>query len=161
MGGRLRSARSAALPATRLRGLGATLLLATALLLAACSTAGGAPPAPSAAGAAPPAGPAAAPSAAVAVAPTKPPEPARVRITDAQITSAAGSYIAAEKGYFREEGIEVEFIPTGADQVPIVVADQADVAGAPINAFLFNAFARGIPLRVVADHGANLPGAAA
>jgi ABC-type nitrate/sulfonate/bicarbonate transport system substrate-binding protein len=153
MGGRLPSARAAGVPTAALRGLGA------ALLLAACSAAGGAPPAPP--GAAPTAGAAAAPSAAVAVAPTKPPEPARVRITDAQITSAAGSYIAAEKGYFREEGIEVEFVPTGADQVPIVVADQADVAGAPINAFLFNAFARGIPLRVVADHGANLPGASA
>src|SRR3954451_12219033 len=156
MGSRLPFARSAgvpatALPAAALRGLGA------ALLLAACSAAGGAPPAPPAAGAAS----TVVPAAAGAVAPTKPPEPARVRITDAQITSAAGSYIAAEKGYFREEGIEVEFIPSGADQVPIVVADQADVAGAPINAFLFNAFARGIPLRVVADHGANLPGASA
>ena len=87
--------------------------------------------------------------------------PTRVRITDVQITSAAGSYIAAEKGYFREEGIEAEFIATGPDQVPVVVADQADVAGAAINAFLFNAFARGIPIRVVADHGANLFGASA
>src|SRR4051794_24096705 len=113
MGGRLPSARSAGVPAAALRGLGA------ALLLAACSAAGGAPPAPPAAGAAS----TVVPAAAVAVAPTKPPEPARVRITDAQITSAAGSYIAAEKGYFREEGIEVEFIPSGADQVPIVVAD--------------------------------------
>ena len=94
-----------ACPPTRCAGL------ASVLLLAACSTGGGAPPAAGGAGAASTAGPAAAPSAAVAVAPTKPPEPARVRITDAQITSAAGSYIAAEKGYFREEGIEAESSP--------------------------------------------------
>ena len=41
------------------------------------------------------------------------------------------------------------------------MADQGDVAGAAINAYLFNAFARGVPLKGVADHGANLPGASA
>jgi ABC-type nitrate/sulfonate/bicarbonate transport system substrate-binding protein len=155
LGKRRRSDRSPWPSSAALAALGALLLLA------ACGPGGGTP-APAGAGrpAAPTSLPAE-PDRVAAAAPTRPPPLARVRITDAQITSAAGSYIAAEKGYFREEGIEVEFVPTGADQVPVVVADQADVAGAPINAFLFNAFARGIPLRVVADHGANLPGASA
>jgi NitT/TauT family transport system substrate-binding protein len=84
------------------------------------------------------------------------------RITDIQITSAAGSYIAAERGYFKEEGVEAELIPVGtSDQIPAVVSGDADVAGAAINAFLFNALARGLPLKMVADHGANLPGASA
>src|SRR5919199_4119055 len=102
-----------------------------------------------------------APAGPAAAAPTAAPPSAKVRITDIQITSAAGSYIAAEKGYFREEGIEVEWVPSAADQVPVLVADEADVAGAPLTAFLFNAFARGIPLKIVADHGANVQGASA
>jgi len=133
------------------RGVGISLLGASALALASGAPAQSLP----AAAASRVGEPAPARAESLAQAPT------RVRITDVQITSAAGSYIAAEKGYFREEGIDPEFILTGPDQVPVVVADQADVAGAAINAFLFNAFARGIPIRVVADHGANLAGASA
>jgi NitT/TauT family transport system substrate-binding protein len=143
-------------------------LLAAALL--ACSP--GAPPssAPASAASSAAAPAAASPAAAAPAAPAPaapvaqpaaPAEPARVRITDIQITSAAGSYIAAEKGYFQEEGILADFIPSGTDQIPPLVADQADVAGAVVNAYLFNAFARSIPVRIVADHGANLPGASA
>ena len=85
-----------------------------------------------------------------------------MRITDIQISSAAGSYIAADKGYFEEEGIRPEFVAVAtSDQIPAIVAGQADAAGAAIDAFLLNAFARGLPLKIVADHGANLPGASA
>jgi ABC-type nitrate/sulfonate/bicarbonate transport system substrate-binding protein len=70
--------------------------------------------APTAKPAAATAAPAAAPTSAAAAAPTSAPaaarEPATVRITDIQITSAAGSYIAAAKGYFQEEGIQPEFV---------------------------------------------------
>src|SRR5918911_438329 len=107
--------------------------------------------------------PAAPPTAAQPAAAARPARaPTTVRITDIQITSAAGSYIAAEKGYFREEGIDAQFVPMGAaDQVPAIVANSADVAGAAINAFLFNAVARGVPVKGVADHGANLKDASA
>jgi NitT/TauT family transport system substrate-binding protein len=142
------------------------LALAAACALAACSP-GAAPPTKPSAGSAPAqppaAAPAAAPTAAQPAAAAKPArEPTTVRITDIQITSAAGSYIAAEKGYFREEGVDAQFVPMGAaDQVPAIVANSADVAGAAINAFLFNAVARGVPVKGVADHGANLKDASA
>jgi NitT/TauT family transport system substrate-binding protein len=85
-----------------------------------------------------------------------------VRITDIQITSASGSYIAAEKGYFKDEGIEPQFLPVAsAEQVTAIVSDSADVAGAAINAQLFNALARGLPIKMMADHGANLKDASA
>jgi NitT/TauT family transport system substrate-binding protein len=142
------------------------VVLATACVLAACSP-GAAPPAKPSQGSAPApptaAAPAAPPTAAQPAAAAKPArEPTTVRITDIQITSAAGSYIASEKGYFREEGIDAQFVPMGAaDQVPAIVANSADVAGAAINAFLFNAVARGVPVKGVADHGANLKDASA
>src|SRR4051812_30159823 len=84
--------------------------------------------------------------AAPTAAPAAPRQPVTARITDIQITSAAGSYIAAEKGYFAEEGIQAEFVSVGtADQVPAVVSGSAEAAGAAINAFLYNAFGRGLP----------------
>ena len=92
----------------------------------------------------------------------KPAQLADVRITDIQITSAAGSYIAEARGYFQQEGIRAEFVGmSGTDQVPAVVSGTADVTGTAINAFLFNAFGRGLPLKIVADHGANLANASA
>jgi NitT/TauT family transport system substrate-binding protein len=87
---------------------------------------------------------------------------ATVKITDIQITSAAGSYIAAERGYFRDEGVDAQFLASSAsEQVTAVLAGSADVAGTVINAQLYNALARGLPLKMVADHGANLRGASA
>src|SRR6266540_4176831 len=103
-----------------------------------------------------------APKPAAATAPAVPKPAVSVKVTDIQITSAAGTYIADAKGYFREEGIQAEFLAmAGADQVPAVVSATADVAGAAINAALYNALARGMPLRMVADHGANLQNASA
>ncbi|HEY7065699.1 MAG TPA: ABC transporter substrate-binding protein [Chloroflexota bacterium] len=89
------------------------------------------------------------------------PEPTLVRLTDLQITGGAGEYIAAEQGYFRAEGIEPEFVRLATtDLLPSLVAGQVDVvAGIIVGSALFNAFARGIPVKIVADHGANLPNA--
>ena len=167
---------------TRRQFLRAVGLGASTLLVAACS-APGAPAAgsqsasaqpttaPAAAGGQPTAasptqssaagtqaGPSSAPTTAPAV--TAPLVP--VKITDIQITSAAGSYIAAEKGYFKAEGIDAQFFPVAsADQITAIVADSADVAGAAINSQIFNALARGLPIKMMADHGANLKGASA
>src|SRR5947209_10742669 len=155
---------------TRPEFLGVLGVGASGLLLAACAAptpaaptnAPTAPPAPTGATAAtvaagPTVAPAAPTTAPAASAPLVP-----VRITDIQITSAAGSYIAAEKGYFKDEGIEPRFmaVPT-ADQITAIVSDSADVAGAAINAQLYNALARGLPIKMMADHGANLKGASA
>src|SRR5579862_7706542 len=85
-----------------------------------------------------------------------------VKITDIQITSAAGSYIAAEKGYFKDEGIQPTFVSMGsADQIPALLSGTGDVAGTAIAASLYNALARGVTITMVADHGANLKNASA
>jgi NitT/TauT family transport system substrate-binding protein len=124
----------------------------------AASTAASAAAKPAASASAKPAASAAASGSAVA----KPGSLATVKITDIQITSAAGSYIADAKGYFKDEGIQAEFVRMGGgDQIPAIVSGTGDVTGTAIAAALYNAFGRGLPLKMVADHGANLKDASA
>ncbi len=81
--------------------------------------------------------------------------PTKVSLGILGSASDAGLYIAIEKGYFKEHGIEIEQtrFTTGAEMVAPLGTGQLDVgAGAP-SAGLMNAIARDIPLRIVADKG--------
>jgi NitT/TauT family transport system substrate-binding protein len=153
----------------RVAARGAASRWVPALLLGILGACAPAPAAPAAAPATPAraamatAATAAAPSATVAPAARDArSEPTTLRISDFQIASQAGSYIAAEKGYLREEGIELEFTRVNpADMIPAMVSNSLEVGITSVSAALFNSFARGITLKVVADHGSNLPGASA
>ena len=74
--------------------------------------------------------------------------------------SDAGIFIANDKGYFREQGIELEIVrfDSGARMVAFLGTGQLDVAGGTPSAGLFNAMARDIPLKIVADKGNMAPG---
>jgi NitT/TauT family transport system substrate-binding protein len=74
--------------------------------------------------------------------------------------SDSGALIGMEKGYYREEGIDVqvERFDTGPAQIPPLAAGQLEVASPTADPSTFNAAARGIPLRVVADKGSMPPG---
>lgn len=70
--------------------------------------------------------------------------------------SSAGLYLAQEKGYFKSEGLEVEFVTMGnstADMVTLLSENQIQVAAGNITAGLFNAFAKGAGFKIVADKG--------
>lgn len=69
--------------------------------------------------------------------------------------SDAGFFVAQEKGYFVEQGVAVEFLPfrSAADMIAPLGAGQLDIGGGAVSAGLFNAMARGIDLRIVADKG--------
>jgi NitT/TauT family transport system substrate-binding protein len=141
-----------------------------ALVGAACGGRTSAPPAPAApvaAAAAPPAvvaptttGAGPAPSAAATTAyqatPLVPAVPVRVGVIGG--TSDAGIYIGYEKGYFREEGLDVDIIPfaNSSDTVGAVLAGQLDIVTGATAAGIYNAAGRGLPLRIVADKG-NTP----
>ncbi len=128
----------------------------------ASSPAVSSPPATSASAAASVAAPKPAASSASAAVSAKPGALTTVKITDIQITSAAGSYIADAKGYFKDEGIQADFVKMGGgDQIPAIVSGSADVTGTAIAVSLYNAFGRDLPLKMVADHGANLKDASA
>ncbi len=67
--------------------------------------------------------------------------------------SDAGFFVAQDKGYFTEQGLTVEFVPfqSAAQMVAPLGVGQIDAGGGAVSAGLFNALARGIDLRIVAD----------
>jgi NitT/TauT family transport system substrate-binding protein len=123
------------------------VLLAAVWLAAACAPA---PPAPAAATPA-----TTAPSPAPA-----PPAPARARFASQFIAGDVPAFVAAERGYFREEGVEVHFERFGnqTDMVAALSQGQVDAAGVGGTVAMFNAVARDVPLKIVLDKGTFRPG---
>ena len=77
------------------------------------------------------------------------------------VMSSAAMFIAKEKGYFREEGLDVIINPfkaSGAKMVPFLATGQLFVGGGNINAGMYNAIAQDIPIRIVSDKGTVSPG---
>jgi NitT/TauT family transport system substrate-binding protein len=114
-------------------------LIVAALLLAACSSAPASP-----------AGPTSAPAQST-------PAPASLihvkMATTAGATGNAPVYIAMARGYFQQQGIELETVdfPGGAQMIPAIAASQVDVANTDAGAGLINAIAHNLPARFVAD----------
>lgn len=141
------------------------------LLLVGCSAP--APAAPSKPAAAPPTSapppaatsaatigppPAAAPAAPTSLPPLSP--PVALKMAETPGTSNAGVYIALSRGYFRDEGLEVtlETFDSGERAIPALATNQVDVAGIGVSAGLYNAIARGLPLKIVGGLSYNEPG---
>jgi len=100
--------------------------------------------------------PAAAPATSTAMAPAA----MKVRFASPGFVSDAGVYVAQEKGYFKQEGIDLELvtIKTAADAPPLLARGDIEVAGGSTSAGLFNAIARGIDMKIVADKGVQAKG---
>jgi NitT/TauT family transport system substrate-binding protein len=83
-----------------------------------------------------------------------------VRIATANVSSDIGFFIADKKGYFRDEGISVTFTSfnSAAKMIAPLGSGQLDVGGGTVSAGLYNAVARGIDVKVVADKGSIAPG---
>lgn len=69
-------------------------------------------------------------------------------------------FIADKKGYFRDEGLAVDFVTfdSGANMIAPLGTGQLDVGGGALSVGLYNAVARGIDVKVVADLGSDPPG---
>jgi len=83
-----------------------------------------------------------------------------VRIGVIGIVPDAGIYIAVEKGYFREAGVDLKLEPftSSVKMLPALSAGELEIATGGIAASLFNGIARGLPLITVADKGSNVVG---
>jgi len=83
-----------------------------------------------------------------------------LRVGHVNTVSDAGIYIADRKGYFKQEGLAIEltFFSTAANMIAPLGAGQLDVGGGTVAAGLYNAAARDIGIKIVADKGSIRPG---
>ena len=76
------------------------------------------------------------------------------------VMSSAAMFIAKERGYFEEQGINVIINPfkaSGAKMVPFLATGQLFVGGGNVNAGMYNAIANDIPIKIVTDKGTVTP----
>jgi NitT/TauT family transport system substrate-binding protein len=83
-----------------------------------------------------------------------------VTVGAASTTSDAPIYIADRKGFFRAEGLDVTVtnFRSASDMVAPLGAGQLDAGAGSAGAALYNAVARGIRIRIVADKASSPPG---
>ena len=83
-----------------------------------------------------------------------------VSVGIASASSDAPIFIGEKKGYFRDEGIKVKTITfsSATYMVAPLGTGQLDVGGGAPSAGLYNAVARGIKLKIVADKASSQPG---
>ncbi len=127
------------------------LLCSVLLALAGCASQPN-PRAPSTP-ASPPGGPAAGAS------PTPPPVK-QVRVGHQSIAANTVLFVAADRGYFQQEGLDVELVnfSDASQMIPSLSTEQIDAAGIAANPAMWNAVARGVPLKVVLDQATFRPG---
>src|SRR3989304_4278560 len=92
--------------------------------------------------------------------PTAAPRPVSVRFASPGALSDAGVYIAIEKGYFKELGVDVTVTPvqSAAAAIAPLAAGELEVAGGGTSPALFNAIDRGVALTIVATKGGAVKG---
>ncbi len=134
-------------------------LLAIAVLVWTLACASPPPAAPSA----PPAGaqpPSAAGAPAASTAGPAAQAPAKVVMGHFPATHSSGLYIAYERGYFAELGIDPDLVPMTSlpDAAVLMSTGQLDLYGGGTGAALYNAVSRGIRLHAVADKAHGEPG---
>ena len=68
-------------------------------------------------------------------------------------------FIADANGYFRDEGLRVDFVPfaAAAKMVPVLGTGELAAGGGAVSAGLYNAVERGIEMKVVADKAHHDP----
>ncbi|MFL5106195.1 MAG: ABC transporter substrate-binding protein, partial [Xanthobacteraceae bacterium] len=78
----------------------------------------------------------------------------------AAATSDAPIFIADKKGYFKAEGLDVKVasFKSASDMVAPLGTGQLDAGAGSASAGLYNAVARGIKIRIVADKASSAPG---
>jgi NitT/TauT family transport system substrate-binding protein len=69
-------------------------------------------------------------------------------------------YLARDKGYFKDENIDVNFIvfTAGSQEIAPLGTGELEVGSGAASVGLYNAIARGVGLRIVADKGHTEPG---
>ncbi len=141
-----------------------TLTACVLLAVVGCASAPAAPTRP-AASPSPTGSTAPAPAAPPVGQPAQSPQPAiqpldplvKVKVGVLGLLTEAGIYIALDKGYFREEGLELDIVPfarSAEQMVPLGTGELHFGVGAP-DASLFNSVARDVGIKLVSPNGVS------
>jgi len=79
-----------------------------------------------------------------------------VKVGASPVISSAGIYLALEKGFFKEQGIDAQVVDipsSGAPMTALVSKGELDVGAGNLSSGLFNAIAGGQNFKLVADKG--------
>ncbi len=80
----------------------------------------------------------------------------KVKVGVSPVVSSAGIFLAYEKGYFKDQGLEVDityFKSSGAPMTALLGNGNLDVGAGNISAGLWNAINSGLNIKLVADKG--------
>jgi NitT/TauT family transport system substrate-binding protein len=82
-------------------------------------------------------------------------EPDRIRVAIRQWLTFAPLHVARARGFFADQGLDVEFveIQSTSSAIPLLLRGDIDVLPGPITPGFFHAIGRGARLRFVADKG--------
>jgi NitT/TauT family transport system substrate-binding protein len=83
-----------------------------------------------------------------------------VRVGTIGVMADIGLYVAVDRGYFAERGVKVDMVPvaSAADVMAMVAANQIEFVGGGFSIPLFNAVARGLPVRAIVGRAVLIPG---
>lgn len=85
--------------------------------------------------------------------------PAKVSVSILYITADVGVFTGIEKGYFKEQGLEIDLqrMTSGADAIALLATDKLDVGSGSATPGLYNALRRGLPIQIVAEKSRVMP----
>jgi len=87
-------------------------------------------------------------------------EPVVVKVGITNVVADVGFYVADKRGYFAAENLKVDLVSfdAAAKMIAPLASGDLDVGGGGVSAGLFNAVARGVGLRIVADKSSSYLG---
>ncbi len=80
----------------------------------------------------------------------------KIRVGSSPVLSSSAIFIAKEKGYFAESGLDVDittFKSSGANMTVLLSTGELDVGGGNLSTGLWNAINEGVGIKLVADKG--------
>lgn len=83
-------------------------------------------------------------------------ETKKIKVGSSPTVSSAGIYLALEKGFFKEEGLDIDLLVvnnSGAPMTLLLAKGELDVGAGNFSSGLFNAILQGSTFKIVADKG--------
>jgi NitT/TauT family transport system substrate-binding protein len=76
--------------------------------------------------------------------------PVPIKVAGVPSISTAGLFVAIDKGYFREAGLDVEFstIESGSDVQAMLATNRVQVISGALSAAMFNSMAQNLPVKI-------------